>query len=122
MTRPDLDALAALLDKATPGSLKAYWKGAGGWTIAWGSVFAFDIRACGCKKEDTALIVAAVNALPGIIARVRELERERDDAALAMRERCAKACEEIARSPAQIDDRTDYVADDCAAAIRALET
>ena len=162
MTRPDLDALAALLDKATPGSLKAYWKGAGGWTIAWGSVFAFDIRACGCKKEDTALIVAAVNALPDLLAYVRELERERDQAisirnvfadglvrsvvdktanlqgqpvdktaelqaraaALAMRERCAQACEKLAYAEHQtgkVDHNEQAWTRVCAAAVRALE-
>lgn len=133
MTRPDLDALAALLDKATPGP----WATNGGrvecrddhgwvndgWII--GDLDGPDAEA------NSALIVAAVNALPELIARVRELEREREPrrdlggsthwdiadagavchdecavaqikgAALAMRERCAQLLN-ITRSDAQL--------------------
>lgn len=109
MSRPDLDALAALLDKATQ------QEGAADTSAASLECLLLDTQEA-TNARDT-----LIAALPGLLAYVQELERERDAAALAMRERCAQACEEIARSPAQIDDRTDYVADDCAAAIRALE-
>lgn len=189
MTRPDLDVLESLLAKATPGPYYWFMRECAdkdaliaeltevvdktdaidGYNLHGVAVGEPDPDAdylvvahtgCGPRSPANAqLIVAAVNALPALIKRVRELERERDQAisirnvfadglvrsvvdktanlqgqpvdktaelqaraaALAMRERCAQACEEIARSPAQIDDRTDYVADDCAAAIRALE-
>jgi len=75
MTRPDLDALAALLAKATPGP----WDAPNGETMI-DRVGTEDPVADAYHYEDAALIVAAVNALPALIARVRELERERDEA------------------------------------------
>lgn len=109
MTRPDLDALAALLDKATP--------------------FAA-----------TALERDLVNALPALIAYVRELEQRPHypvgvvdaalkaalhNAAIAMRERCAQACEQgsvMQLGPLDIEAISHNIAvEQCAAAVRALE-
>lgn len=113
MTRPDLDTLAALLDK--------------------GSVNIHDVWT----------LVAAVEPL---LAYVRELERDNADlrhdigraqaanaelataeraAALAMRERCAQACEQgsvMQLGPLDIEAISHNIAvEQCAAAIRALE-
>lgn len=139
MTRPDLDALAALLDKATPrpwsytrrddhdapASIAA---DSGQSTVAMCPRYGLPMFA-----RDAALIVAAVNALPALLAYVRELERERVhaiasarrdaeiDAALAMRERCAQACER--RQTGGVGDYAvlDAERQSCAAAIRALK-
>lgn len=147
----DLDALAALLDKATPGP----------WRVRETTESQYQPRVLQAKyvmaaledydrsRTDAALIVAAVNALPALIAYVRELERERDQAnktrdvfaagmiraaehlmsgdddairaaALAMRERCAEICSKAARE--RTSDPTSWAtAADCAAAVRALE-
>lgn len=70
MTRPDLDALAALLERATPGP----------WYECSGLVTPSHRLFTETRHENAALIVAAVNALPALIARVRELEQERDEA------------------------------------------
>ena len=161
MTRPDLDALQALLDKATPGP----WDDCGAWVTPSHRKFTES------RDENAALIVAAVNALPALLAYVRELEQERDEAlghaeiwhalsevrsresgsgythgavegaldaarraaALAMRERCAQACEERALIYDGLESgaSTSYfshkmrgartAAEECAAAILALE-
>ena len=80
MTRPDLDALAALLDKATPGPWEIreqhnQWLiGPEGWVVAYCGRITLS-RAI----DNAALIVAAVNALPALIARVRELEQWQHD-------------------------------------------
>lgn len=152
MTAPDLDALEALLAKATPGPY--YWfmcecadkdtlmveltavvektVAVNGYNLHGVGVgepepdadyLAVAHTGCGPRSPINAqLIVAAVNALPALIARVRELERERVhaiasarrdaeiDAALAMRERCAQRAESAQANGS-----------DCAAAIRALE-
>lgn len=141
---PDLSALESLLAKATPGPWRNERTGdeetvmriihgrrsAGGSEVCIVTTGSYNDAT---EAGNAALIAAAVNALPGIIARVRELERERDDAALAMRERCAKACEELslrydgAESEASSRVYADLCrgsrngADACAAAIRALE-
>lgn len=118
MIRLDLAALEALLANATPGTWSQH------------SVV-YSVIQVGCElvastivssntAADAALIVAAVNALPELIARVRELERERDQAAIAMRERCADICSAMARERAT-DPTSWATAADCAAAIRALE-
>lgn len=90
MTRPDLDSLAALLDKATPGLWRVDCVGedeemvmrtihgkpsAGGSEVCIVTTGSYD-DATEAKNAD--LIVAAVNALPALLAYVRELERERD--------------------------------------------
>lgn len=85
-----------------------------------------------------------LDALPALIAHVRELERERDQstlnracadalvsaaqdmtqaAALAMRERCAQACEalKVNRPSDPLANAFDGACETCAAAIRALE-
>lgn len=182
MTAPDLDVLESLLAKATPGP----------WARERGSIYVAhegdDHRAGtlftgACNKEwnraNSALIVAAVNALPALLAYVRELERERDkalrkllspaqesaylriviaiaesmlddpnyewsptdfeyesrihdkiralhkkqDAALAMREKCAKACEalKVNRPSDPLANAFDGACETCSAAIRALE-
>ncbi len=100
MTRPDLDALQALLDKATPGP----WDDCGAWVTPSHRKFTES------RDENAALIVALRNAAPALLAYVRELELEIDAgkgayaklfrdthaAALVMRERdeardlCAK--------------------------------
>lgn len=152
VTAPDLDALEALLAKATPGPY--YWfmcecadkdtlmveltavvektVAVNGYNLHGVGVgepepdadyLAVAHTGCGPRSPINAqLIVAAVNALPALIARVRELERERVhaiasarrdaeiDAALAMRERCAQRAESAQANGS-----------DCAAAIRALE-
>lgn len=131
MTRPDLDALAALLDKATPGHHPL-------------STAESAARHMANAKDEI------VRALPALLAYVRELEREREPrpdlsgsthwdiadagavchdecavaqikgAALAMRERCAEICSKAARE--RTSDPTSWAtAADCAAAIRALE-
>lgn len=73
----DLDALEALLAKATPGP----------WHTGAGDHWSRDVRAgsdapafCGARNgvADAALIVAAVNALPALIAELRAARRERD--------------------------------------------
>lgn len=105
MTRPELDALQALLDKATP------------------------FAATSLERD-------LVNALPELIAYVRELEQqvqacgirprgksvapEAIAAALAMRERCADICSAMARERTK-DPAAWATAADCAAAVRALE-
>jgi len=133
MTRPDLDALAALLAKATPGP----WDAPNGETMI-DRVGTEDPVADAYHYEDAALIVAAVNALPALIARVRELKQEqatlraalaiaqedRRAAALAMRERCAKACEELSAEWFPRDKHEaarEGAIMRCAAAVRALE-
>lgn len=162
MTRPDLDALAALLDKATPrpwsytrrddhdapASIAA---DSGQSAVAMCPRYGLSMFA-----RDAALIVAAVNALPALIARVRELEQwqrdmvekaaensldgyrelaacaaaaenERDEAraaTLAMRERCAQACESFVNAEyrtGKVDHNEQGWTQKCAAAIRALE-
>lgn len=125
MTAPDLDALEALLGKATPGP----WG-----QEPFGLIVSQEENESGkhaliadpTGDANAALIVAAVNSLPALIARVRELERERvhaiasarrdaeHDAALAMRERCAQACEKVR-------DKSSGTATECIAAIRALK-
>ena len=140
MTRPDLDALQALLDKATPGHHPLSTAESAAHHMA------------NAKDE-------IVRAMPDLLAHVRELERERDEAlghaeiwhalsgvraresgsgytqgavegaldaarraaALAMRERCAQACER--RQTGGVGDYAvlDAERQSCAAAIRALE-
>lgn len=134
MTAPDLNELEALLAKATPGPWEVQNDGWSirveqsdtekerGWRVA--TTYASGPHRAQQQIADAELIVAAVNALPALIARVRELEQERDAAALAMRERCAQACEELS-----VDwfprDKHDAAREGaimrCAAAIRALE-
>lgn len=166
----DLAALEALIAKATPGP----WYGVGDW-VEHADDNVPDICTCdpdamgqshlariydksGTRPlNNAALIAAACNALPDLIARVRGLERERqnyramrDDggsthwdiaevgaichpecavtqlrdvgrtAALAMRERCAQACETDDGKRTWTKEARD-AADYCAAAIRALE-
>lgn len=139
MTAPNLDALAALLDKATPGP----WDDCGAWVTPSHRKFTES------RNENAALIVAAVNTLPALIAHVRELEQqvqacgirprgksvapETIAAAFAMRERCAQACEEreLIYDGLESGASTRYFSDkmrgartaaeECAAAIRALE-
>lgn len=137
MTAPDLDALQALLDKATPGP----WDDCGAWVTPSHRKFTES------RDENAALIVALRNAAPALLAYVRELELEIDAgkgayaklfrdthaAALAMRERCAQACEERAliydglesgASTRYFSDKmrgARTAAEECAAAIRALE-
>lgn len=73
----DLNAIEALLAAGTPGP----------WRTGTGDHWCRDIRAgsdspafCGARNgpADAALIVAAVNALPGLLARLRAAEAERD--------------------------------------------
>lgn len=157
MTTLDLDTLAALLDKATPGPF--YWfmrecadkhalmveltavvektNAVNGYNLHGVGVgepepdadyLAVAHTGCGPRSPvNAALIAAAVNALPELIARIRELEQqvqacgirprgksvapEALAAVIAMRERCAQACEQPPWKT-----RTE-----CAAAIRALE-
>lgn len=152
VTAPDLDALESLLAKATPGPYYWFMRecadkdalmveltavvektvAVNGYNLHGVGVgepepdadyLAVAHTGCGPRSPINAqLIVAAVNALPALIARVRELERERVhaiasarrdaeiDAALAMRERCAQRAESAQANGS-----------DCAAAIRALE-
>lgn len=141
MTRPDLDALAALLDKATQPTWQPGFAGQSD-----------DPRACNLVSFDgddivgvayvpsdrnRALIVALRNAAPALLAYVRELERDqihaiasaRRDAehaaALAMRERCAQACDPNKYVAANSQGPwTEGVRDgmqQCVTAIRALE-
>lgn len=91
MTRPDLDALQALLDKATPGPWRNERTGdeetvmriihgrrsAGGSEVCIVTTGSYNDAT---EAGNAALIAAAVNALPALIARVRELEQERDEA------------------------------------------
>ena len=149
---PDLSALESLLAKATPGPYYWFMRecadkdalmveltavvektvAVNGYNLHGVGVgepepdadyLAVAHTGCGPRSPINAqLIVAAVNALPALIARVRELERERVhaiasarrdaeiDAALAMRERCAQRAESAQANGS-----------DCAAAIRALE-
>lgn len=121
MSRPDLDALAALLDKATQ------QEGAADTSAASLECLLLDTQEA-TNARDT-----LIAALPGLLAYVQELERERDAAALAMRERCAQACEELSlhyegqeseassRVYADLCRGSRNGADACAAAIRALE-
>lgn len=135
----DLAALEALLANATP--------------VPWLWLIPRADQYCdyGLNQSEVLLVLAAVNALPELIARMRELERERDryhdallsrhggeplalldeldtaraeirTAALAMRERCAQACESEVVCYASAGD-SDYnrAVAHCAAAIRALE-
>lgn len=111
MTAPDLDALEALLAKARP-----HASGGIHFSVEGGSDFGLLVPGDPVARD------ALIAALPALLAYVRELERERDAAmydvgesahaaALAMRERCAQACEQPPWKT-----RTE-----CAAAIRALE-
>ena len=78
MTRPDLDALEALAAKATPGP----W-----WQEPFGLIVSQNENESGKRAfiaaptgdANATLIVAAVNTLPALIKRVRELERERQN-------------------------------------------
>lgn len=137
VTRPDLDALAALLAKARP-------RASGGihFSVEGGSDFGLLVPGAPVARD------ALIATLPSLLAYVRELERERDEAlghaeiwhalsevrsresgsgythgavegaldaarraaALAMRERCAQRAESAQANGS-----------DCAAAIRALE-
>ena len=150
VTAPDLDALEDLLAKATPGPYYWFMRecadkdalmveltavvektvAVNGYNLHGVGVgepepdadyLAVAHTGCGPRSPINAqLIVAAVNALPALIARVRELERERVhaiasarrdaeiDAALAMRERCAQRAESAQANGS-----------DCAAAIDA---
>ena len=92
MTRPDLDALEALIGKATPGPLylDQYDYRYKSVIRANGDYYVGRIDQKVNWRNDAALIVAAVNALPSLIARVRELEAERD----ALRE-CVKAADKL---------------------------
>lgn len=71
------------------------------------------------RLPDARLMVAAVNALPGLLRRVRELEKERDAAALAEREACARLCEDKAEQH-KLDGAPEesFGAWDCARLIR----
>jgi hypothetical protein len=75
----DLDALAALAEAATRESSPAPWH-----TQPWPSRFVVDANGDGvcssvCETDaEQKLIAAAVNAVPALIARVRELEAEVD--------------------------------------------
>lgn len=105
MTKLDLDALEAIHAKATPGE----------WSYSvtpYGTCWVLDSApahaiACGAgyepnTLENAAAIVAAHNALPALIARVRELEaeNERFRAALTkideLEDRCNEASSEQA--------------------------
>ena len=132
----DLAALEALIAKATPGPWECDDKQVGdAYRYILGRVSLIArIPTFAGGEDNAALIVAAVNALPELIARVRELERERDQnilnracadalvsaakdmtqaAALAMRERCAEVCEErgIIYDGLESDASTRYFAD-----------
>lgn len=127
MTRHDLDGLQALLDKATPGHHPLSTAESAAHHMA------------NAKDE-------IVRALPALLAYVRELERERDryadgvrcpncdhlrlqlgeqrNAALAMRERAAQACEELSAEWFPRDKHEaarEGAIMRCAAAVRALE-
>ena len=165
MTRPDLDVLESLLAKATPGPYYWFMRECAdkdaliaeltevvdktdaidGYNLHGVAVGEPDPDAdylvvahtgCGPRSPANAqLIVAAVNALPALIARVRELKQEqatlraalaiaqenRRAAALAMRERCAAECTRIAHARDTLELSGPRVAGDCAATIRALE-
>lgn len=146
---PDLSALESLLAKATPGPWRNERTGdeetvmriihgrrsAGGSEVCIVTTGSYNDAT---EAGNAALIAAAVNALPALIARVRELESDRTRlaqinanmakhdraAALAMRERCIKACDterhgctsQWGKHPAWAD-----AINHCAAAIRALE-
>ncbi len=115
MTHPDLDALQALLDKARP-----HASGGIHFSVEGGSDFGLLVPGTPVARD------ALIDALPALIAYVRELERERvhsiasarrdaeHAAALAMRERCVQACEKVR-------DKSSGTATECIAAIRALE-
>jgi len=130
MTRPDLDALAALLAKATPGPWRAQC-GEYGVVIVDGPpsgpflIEVTDAPSDGRDQSsaDATLIVAAVNTLPALIKRVRELERDRESAALAMRERAAQACAalKVNRPSDPLANAFDGACKTCTAAVRALE-
>lgn len=99
MTAPNLDALAALLAKATPGHHPLSTAESAAHHMA------------NAKDE-------IVRALPALLAYVRELEslvermaRSDSNVAIAMRERCAQACDRLGT----FDGRS------LAAKIRALE-
>lgn len=133
MTRPDLDAIAALLDKATQ------QEGAADTSAASLECLLLDTQEA-TNARDT-----LIAALPALLAYVRELELHRApiyeaesaqiarSAALAMRERCAQACEERALIYDGLESgaSTSYfshkmrgartAAEECAAAILALE-
>lgn len=128
MTAPNLDALAALLDKATPGP----WDDCGAWVTPSHRKFTES------RDENAALIVALRNAAPALLAYVRELELEIDAgkgayaklfrdthaAALVMRERAAQACEELSAEWFPRDKHEaarEGAIMRCAAAVRALE-
>lgn len=78
----DLDAIEALLAEGSPLPWRAYKYGilgGPGWDSSNGDIagdYQDDMRG-----EDTALIVAAVNALPALVAEVRRLRAVRDAAA-----------------------------------------
>ena len=82
-----MKSIEALRAKATPGTWRAIDKPTSARVQAGRSVA---VAACRAKYRDAssiavahanaALIVAAVNAMPAMIAYVRELERERDEA------------------------------------------
>ena len=153
MTRPDLDELAALAAKATPGPY--YWfmrecadkdaliaeltevvdktDAINGYNLhgvavgepdPYADYLAVAHTGCGPRSPANAqLIVAAVNALPALLAYIAELERDREAAALAMRERCAQVCEalKVNRPSDPLANAFDGACETCAAAIRALE-
>ena len=106
---PDLSALESLLAKATPGPWRNERTGdeetvmriihgrrsAGGSEVCIVTTGSYNDAT---EAGNAALIAAAVNALPALIARVRELEQERDEARTerdALRE-CVRAADAMA--------------------------
>ncbi len=132
MTRPDLDGLQALLDKATPGMERGDTSAAGLECVL------LDAQEASAARDQL------IAALPALLAYVRELEWERDKyadgvrcpncdhlrlqlgdqraAAIAMRERCAQACEALkVNLPSDpLANAFDGACETCAAAVRAL--
>lgn len=93
MTAPDIVALRELLAKATPGPYKRTSPGVDCWpgcAPSWRDRRVIQDHLKGDKHArvvadtmrapDAALIVAAVNALPALLDRIEQLERERDAA------------------------------------------
>lgn len=105
MTRPDLDALAALLDK---GSVNIH--------DVWTLVDAVEPLLAYVREleRDNADLRHDIGRAQAANAELATAERT---AALAMRERCAEICSKVARE--RTSDPTSWAtAADCAAAIR----
>lgn len=90
MTRPDLDAIRARCDAATPGPWKVQDHDGWYWVVVkdddeddgWMSDAVFDDGSAGaeyaatCKPHDREFLVAARTDIPALLAYVDELERE----------------------------------------------